>query len=589
MLEKFQDGTVDWIGGMDTSRTPSKIFDNQYFKGVNVIIPSAGGGIKNRFGMHCASLVFDSGDTRDIYTYGVVQGEGYFESNGVTYAIVVVDGFILRISKRNHLRYYVENLNYGRQNNPNYKNSWVITVPNGCIVNNGFDYGLYVTATQARRLDPSQQEMGIGRMGVYLQNRLFMVDQSGRRILASDFLQPTKFTLEDTNIFGFGCPDEDEVITAIGKQKSILNNAEGGNLAWSSAKDIYSADVRGTRSDWANLGTRVGKTTETVPGFSACSSYSFESFNANIYFRSKQYGFCDIRQSEYQFNALDASNNQAVEASYFFDNDTDWMLERCYTRACNSRLYTTVSPQLSKDSGVYWNGILSMHPAAAYVNQGTLPRRFESVFTGVRPWCLTVVKNPSYRDQMIIHSHDRDGKNRMYIMDEESDYDLNHDGQVVEIKGFIETRAFDFKNPFSLKGSEHRLYKLGPLERTTRINVFARPQSYGEWLEIWDTKHLIGRTKLENGVLVPQNHKPQTRFRVTMPNESFGRCNPSGNSFLEIQYRIEFEGPMILDAFIVVANQQTFETATTNHEEEEITLVYSYRPDYYYSIPYYVQ
>src|SRR5690606_908786 len=121
----------------------------------------------------------------------------------------------------------------------------------------GFDYPMIVTEDSVRRSNPDQGEIGIGRMGVYLQNRLFYVNQNATQILASDFAQPTKFTREFTNIFGFACPDSDEKITAIGKQKSILGGVEGGNLIWSSDRDIYSVDVRGTRSEWADLGSSI--------------------------------------------------------------------------------------------------------------------------------------------------------------------------------------------------------------------------------------------------------------------------------------------------------------------------------------------
>lgn len=584
MSEIQSDGTVNWMGGMDTSRGPADIGDIQYSKATNVIVPNSLGGLRARFGIHCAKLKFDDRETESIYRNSSIQGEGCFYTQNGFFLICVVSGYVLKFSKIAGKSFYVENINRNNRNAASLTHAWVIPIPNGCIVNNGFDIPIVVTSTDSRRTNPNDGEIGIGQMGVYLQNRLFFVDQSGRRILASDFLNPTKFTLEDTNIFGFACPDESETITAIGKQKSILGAVEGGNLMWSSNKDIYSVDVRGTRSEWASLGSRVGKVTETIPGFSAASSYSFESFNTNMYFRSSRHGIADLRQSEYQFVNLDSLGSQSIEASYYLDNDTDWMLNKCYTRACNKRLFTTVAPEKSEDGSVYWNGILSMHPAAIHSGQSATSRRFESVFTGVRPWCLTVVSWMSEKDVLYIHSHDKDGVNRMYVMDEESDFDIDHNDVPVEIQGFVETRAYTMKNPLLLKQADRRFYRLNLTSRSIKIKLFSRPEQQGAWTETWNANHLICRAKVENGVFTPTPHKGQTRPYVNVSSEKQWPCYPLGNKFLALQYRIEFTGPLNLDSFVVTGVLSGYDKMVSRDETECNSISYEHLPDYGYTI-----
>jgi len=584
MAEKIlTDGTVGWVGGMDTSRQPTDIGEVQYSKATNVIIPSSLGGIKSRFGIHCAELTFRDKNEQTIYSKGNIQGEGWFAIDTRIYLIAVVDGYIFRFRQTASNSFNAELININDRNQTSRTNAWVITVPGGCIVNNGFDLPIYITETNSRRTDPLKGEIGIGQMGVYVQHRLFVVDQSGRRILASDYNQPLMFTREFTNIFGFMNPDEDEVITAIGKQKSIIGTVEGGNLIWSSNKDIYSADVRGSRTDWANLGSSVGKTTETVPGFSAASSTSFESFNTNMYFRTKQFGIADLRQSEFQFTGQDAPGNQSIEASYYLDRDTDWMLSKCYTRACNKRLYTTVAPERNEHGYIYWNGILSMHPASRYSNQGDIPRRFESVFTGVRPWCLTTVAVENTKDKMYIHSFDGDGMNRLYLLNEDSDFDVDRDGKTVEIQGYIETRAYTHQNPLLFKAPNRRFYRLNSLSRSVDICVFSRPESHGEWVPMYGNKHLVGRVNIENHTFSPSNHKPQTRAFVNMGEEKFSECY-KGRKFLSIQYRVEFTGPIYLDSLIVAATIDGYDATVTPTESQTIYLTYSFRPDFNYQI-----
>ena len=72
MAELISDGTVSWIGGMDTSRSPADIGEIQYSKGCNVVMPDSLGGIKARFGMHCSFLEFESKETEDLYSKGKI-------------------------------------------------------------------------------------------------------------------------------------------------------------------------------------------------------------------------------------------------------------------------------------------------------------------------------------------------------------------------------------------------------------------------------------------------------------------------------------------------------------------------------------
>jgi hypothetical protein len=277
-------------------------------------------------------------------------------------------------------------------------------------------------------------------------------------------------------------------------------------------------------------------------------------------------------------------NQQAIEASYYLDNDTDWMLHRCYTRACNNRLFTTVAPQLDATGAIFWTGILSYNPAARYSNEIGDPRRYESVFTGVRPWCLTVLQDNDHRDRLYIHSHDEDGVNRLYAIDEDSDYDINHRGEVIEVKGFIETRAYYFENPYIMKSIDRRFYRIKKMNRTINIKFFSRAEVFGEWNEMSNKTHLTCRTKLDdNGVFVPTTSHPQSRAYVMLPSEKLGNCYPGKNVTL-IQYRIEFTGPMSLEFVAMSATQQAYESTVSKDETICSIASYEQRKDYYYSI-----
>jgi hypothetical protein len=585
MPQQITDGNVTWVGGMDTSRSPGDISKIQYSKATNVIIPDSLGGLSVRPGFHCCKIVFKNSNEEEIYTNGNVQGEGYFITNNIVYLVVVVSGYVFRIFEIAYGVYRAEIININDRNSTILSKAWVIKIPNGCIVNNGKDFPLYVTSTSQRRTDPSKGEIGIGTMGVYVQRRLFYVDQSGKQIIASDFNQPVKNTEHYlTGIIGFAAPDAEETITAITKQKTLLTYIEGGNLLFSTSTDLYSVDVRGTRSSWGDLGQSVGKVSETIPGFSACSSNSFEAFNSNVYFRSAQYGIADLKQTYQQYENFDTVNNQSIEASYFLDNDTDWMLQFCYSRSYNKRLLTTVAPERNDDGYVFWNGLLSYHPAAVYQNSESTPRRYESVWTGVRPWCITSVKHDNERDTLFVHSHDKDGRNRMYMMDGSIDHDINQFGEKVEIRGYVETRGYGFDNPFLLKTTTRRFLRLAPMERTVSLCAYARQESYGQWTPFYSNEFKIART-VENtdNTFNPLNTKAQGRTFVNLADELFNSCG-AGKSFIFVQYRFEFVGPIKFDYFALSASASNADNTVTPKEEDEKVLIYNYRPDYNYSI-----
>lgn len=576
------DGNISWEGGMDTSMSPDDLPKNKYSKAGNMIIPDSLAGLETRKGMRCCNLKFRTKKEEQLYRYGSVEGIGHFVSGNQFYLTHVVNGVVFRFQEVAYGTYYCVGININFPNYQRYSQHWNNKIPNGCIINNGFDLPILVTSNTARRLDPDKKEMGIGKMGVYVQHRYFQVDQSGRIIVASDFNQPTK--IEEQSIvgnIGFAAPDDSETITAIGKQKTLMNYIEGGNLVFSTNEDIYSCDVRGDRASWNSLGTNLGKVSETIPGFSAISSYSFEPFNSNIYFRSVEYGLADLKQSEYQFAQLDTLSYQSTEASLYFNNDTDWMLDRCYTKSYGKRLLTTIAPELSNDGGIYWNGILSYHPSAI-IEGRQAQHRYESVWTGVRPWGMTVVKAPSRRPILFIHSYDSDGSNRLYMMDDSIDYDIDQFGDKIEIRSFVETRGYIFENPLLHKKCTKRVLKSNPVERTISFTAYARPEIYGQWSEFYDVTHNICRVDPTSNSFNPTPTHPIGK-RFNMSDERFSECY-AGIEFTFVQYRFEFVGPMRVSWLALEASAANPDTTTTSTNETCDIAVYNYRPDYYYLI-----
>lgn len=585
-MKELSDGNTTWVGGMDSSIQPDLVAEISYARAANVIVSDSLGGIRTRFGIHCQQLNFKSVLAKEIYQSGRVQAEGYFNtSNGQFVLVRVVKGYVLQFIPVTDSSFDVYVLNENSRNNESQRYCWVTTIPNGCIVNDGKHFPLIIGFKTCRRSDPNKGEIGIGRMGVYVQNRFFYVNGTGRIIEASDFLNPIKKQeYYDTGILGFVPAENTEEIVAIGRQKVNINYVDGGALAFATRSNFYSVDVRADRITWATQGTSVGKVNQSIPGIGAASAYSFESFNSNLYFRNSELGICDIRQSQYQFTGMDDFGKQSAEASYWLNNDTKWMLDQCYTRSYNGRLFTTVSPERTEDGYVFWNGFLSMAPASEQTNIGSLPKRYESVFTGVRPWCLTSVRTNDNLSKLYIDSYDSDGITRLYKIEDHSTFDKDENGNMIEIEGWIETKAYNYKNPFKLKKTKFIFYKAVEMIRNVSLCFYARFDFTGEWVSYFRKEHKVKTVQIKNELFEPVNSKSQSRQHVMATTELKGECNPNGDRYFSVQDRIEFKGFFTLGHLIRIGIEQEYEKQTDSIDEEEEILAYEGRKDYNYLI-----
>lgn len=588
MAEKLIDGNLSWSGGMDASRFPSIIDQDQYHRGCNVQLRKSSGGLSSRDGIHHVMIDFNNHNfAENIYKYGHVQAEGWFNDGYKDFLLVAVNGYIIILEELVDGYWSACLMNKGDQNNPEITKGWFTRIPYGSIYNDGESLPFYISSNEIRRTDPSVNEIGVGRMGIYVQNRLFYSSSDGKEVFFSDFRNPvSRSEAINANLLSFVVPEDEDEITAIGKQKSMLNYTEGGVLQFSTIDNIYSVDVRGAIENWEEA-SGIGKIQESIRGIGAASAYSFEPFNTNIYFRSREYGLCNLKRSQFQFTQDDDFTSQSIEVDYWLENDTEFMLDQCYTRGYKGRLYTTIAPEFRSDGYVYWNGLISYHPNPSYSGGNRTTRRFEGIITGVRPWCMTVVKSENKKQRMFVHSHDIDGVNRLYRF-VDVDYDLNHNNRKVEIESWVETRGFDFQTKFIPKNSSERYCKIRNIPRDLKVRVYGRTESSGQWSLYHNSVHIVGGLKRGSiGQIVPANIKPQNRDHVPLSDENdiqtevYG--NISGKSFFSRQDRFEFKGSFILDRFIREATIQSV-NKSIEQEDTRYQSVYKLKPDFSYNI-----
>ena len=579
------DGTNNFSGGMDASRFPWAIAKNQYFRGCNVMIPRTGGGIRQRLAYITQTLDFlGDGKAMELYRSGHIEAEGWYYIGNEEILLASINGHILEFRRASRDRHCARVLNYSDPNSPTAK-AWFTKVPNGSILNNGVSNPIEITEGIAKRVSGSKV-IGPGREGVYIQNRFFYVTPDRKSVIASDFRKPTSLSnAAATNIWGWYIPDDSENITAIGSQKVMLRDVEGGALIISTNDTIYSIDVRGDRQEWGNIeNSGFARIEETIPSIGAVSSYSFESANTNVYFRTQSHGLVDIRQSDSQFRTEQDFDQQSIEVDYWMGRDTPEFLDMCYTRRFGNRIFTTVGPSMDQNGHIYWNGMVSVHPNPNQSNGDPFTRRFEGLWTGVRPWAITVTRSPR-RSEMFVHSRDTDGVNRLYRVDNDSQYDIDEQGRKKDIESWIETRSLDFEFLEEAKVPFERYYGVRDIQNQTRVQVSARRDAAGPWISISDLTHKIDPVATnEKGGLLCGCYRTLDRPRINMGSESAINLL-SGAPICDMlcrsmQYRFDVKGPFLLEHIITKSTISSWPTSVEEQEETD-----GYKGQYSYTLP----
>jgi hypothetical protein len=380
------------------------------------------------------------------------------------------------------------------------------------IINDGEASPIVAESRSYRRAN--RNEIGAGYGGQFIQNRFFYVRVDGKSIGVSSFNQPTSLEESKLNNFaGFQIPDNN-FISAIGEQKHIRKDSQGGSLVMSSIRNIYSVDVSGPMSQWGQ--GSVGIVSGDVYDIGASSQYSFVSLNGNVYFRSRSLGLVSLQYLQYIFDSRDIIEPQSYGGDMFFNNDDQFLLENCYTVKYKNKLYTTCAPDVER-TGVTWNGILVCKPG----QKGVIT--YESIYTGIRPWCLIQPDDSYGEEYLYAHSFDYDGVNRMYILDENSDRDTVIGEEPKEIESKLFTRMMSFENGFALKNTEQQLYSISKMSRDVCVSILTRHQETASFKEIFSTTHKVNKCSVDKkGVFVNENLNYGHRDTVNFSDKSQG-------------------------------------------------------------------
>lgn len=537
--ELKSDGNLDFSGGMDSYRSPSLLSENQYYAAINCQIKPGINGISTRSGFRELRIVFEDEREEEIFRSKNIQGCNYYIHEGVLLIIVSCNGRIYELEQVDKFTFKARFVQ--RSNNPNNRNAWITKVPRGVIINDGESAPIKGSERNYSRIS-GKTAIGAGRAGAYIQNRFFYISGDGTSVKFSTINNSTSLEEPINNNIsgGFLTPDDTE-IKAVGMQRFIRKDTNGGSLLFSTRDNVYSVNVNGPMDQWGKPGSDLGVVSASVFDIGAVSPYSFLPLNSNVYFRNKNLGIASMQYLQYIWDNTDILETQSFGAHLFFDNDDDYLLDSCYSVRYKNSIFTTVSPSLHENS-VYWNGFISMKPE----QKGIIS--YHSLITGIRPWCMQNIIDSDGTEYMYIFSHDKDGVNRLYMIDDNLDYDLKADGTRKNIESKLCTRFFQYQNGFAYKKAEFCKFVVSQKSSKLDVRISTRHASENDFKDIYAgcfiKQNCASKDEFVNAV--PQNNA----FQVTYPDR-FGELN----SFLEQQDLIKLTGSFNLSKLIRLASQ----------------------------------
>lgn len=557
------DGIADFSGGMDSNTSPSLLQKNQYFCSVNMQMRVGKSGMSTRPGYREVKLNFANKKQEDFYRSSIIQGCGYYLYGNIIIQMVSCSGRLFELKEVNKWEYDVKYI--GIRNNENIKNVYFPNVPDGLIVNDGESAPVYAQKLSYRRA--ARDEIGAGFGGTFTQNRFFYVAPDRRNVKFSSFNNP--LSVEEptlANLVAFPIPDNNN-ISAIGEQRFLNKTSQGGSLVISSLRNIYSVDVRGPISAWGKTQDGIGTVSGDIYDIGAQSQTSFISLNGNVYFRSRNLGLVSLQYLQYIFNNQDIIEPQSYGGDLFFDNDDRFLLDSCYTVKYKNKLYTTVSPDMNM-TGVFWNGMLVSKPQ----QKGVIT--YESLYTGIRPWCICQPDDSYGEEFLYFHSYDYDCVNRMYILDETSDMDNVIGQKPKEIESKLFTRMMSFDNGFSLKRQLSQIYSVSGMPRNVCMEILTRHSEDSSFKSIFKTIHKTNKCSVDaRGVFVNENLSYGDRSSVAFSDSS--------GPFLFKQDLVKILGSCSIESILRQCSLSQLDTAT--HIQEKTAKKETYCPENFFS------
>ena len=561
------DGQTDFSGGMDSSRSPELIGQNQIALGINVTMRN--GYPSTRPPINLLNLDFSGNtDAEDWWNTHYFQGASYFNVNGAYPSILASVGGHIFLLTPTGINFQVVDITPNKKDGTLDPNSSILTKAYFCqadtylIIQDGQSLPYIYDGSTLRRSNPAIPEVPVGTVMAYGEARLSVAN--GNQFLVGDInggaTNVLSFT-ETTYLNGGGAfllPMDMGVITGMIFTAQQDTNTGQGTLLVFGERGVISVNLTIPRTQWQSSSI----VTVTLTDIGTLSDRTLTTINADVFFRSQD-GIRTYRDARAEFGQYSLGNYGRTALSYEINEylQQDNLAYQKYISGIvfDNRYLMTTQPTLVNGIGVpVFQAVAAMDfiPVSALrYNQAPV---FDGLWTGLSFYQLVQGQFANgIRGFAFAYNLDNAG-NQLLQLWEMTTVEGNDNNGLCPIQCAVETKSFIFGSSLSYKKLQYLRYWADQLQGRVDWTVRLRPDQYPGWV-LWQewTDQAPDQTCLLNGCS-PPNLQPQYRpgrNLVLAPEQcgTNGQTLTTARTAFSFQLRWEWAGVARMTKMILTA------------------------------------
>jgi hypothetical protein len=437
---------------------------------------------------------------------GLVQGGCYFSVQGGM-LIMQIAGRIyrLRIGNRDS-DFSAEEIPLDYINSPVLPTAWMVQTVGSLVIQDGQSRAIIYDGSTARRSDPAENEVPLGRMMAYVNGRLWVAVGSNELeagdIVTDQFQSELKFT-ETGYFLGGGKFRFPSALTGL-KGLPSSGAAGYGALAIFSLEQTYMAraDIA-SRDLWAQM---PGFIQALLLSTGSIGQYGIAEVNQDLYWRDGDGGIRSLRSAIADETGGPGLSPISREVSRIVDFESVHRLVNCSAINFGNRLLVTASPFINRYGKTSFRDIVSLDFSPISSMRGKSAPSYDGEWDGLLFDLLLTGKFDGTKRGFAV-STDYDGKNRLWeIVDtanQEADEFYGCFGTAQGFESVVPMIAEYPSRAWGAPSERKRLQRcdvyLSDIEGDCELDVYYRPDNYQKWTQWGDTVEFCAKVTDEEG------------------------------------------------------------------------------------------
>lgn len=382
------DGQNAWEGGVDSSRSPTLIADNQTAWAVNTTF--RGGYAKPRPGINKVKLGTMSDSIQELLSTGYFQGSGIYEGSGCAVSLIAsISGHLIKFDL-SHSNSVTDITIAGDPGAPYLPKVYFQQAEKYLVIQDQGNLPVIYDGVSTRRSDPANKEVPTGGPMAYGKGRLWVA--IGKSYVGGDLVgadgTPDSVIRFTENTFlneggSFYIPSQQgdcSSITAMAFGSNIDTSLGEGDLLVFTANSIFAFQAPIDRTVWKNLSYPIQRF--ALLDYGSLSHDSVVTVNGDLFFRAQD-GIRSFVYARRDFIERWGNTPVSGEVNRALDYDDETLLISSSAVNFDNRLLMTVGPT-RHDRGTVHRALVALDFDLITNMREKLPPAWEGVWTGVK-------------------------------------------------------------------------------------------------------------------------------------------------------------------------------------------------------------